>query len=76
MTEEIGVGGITVELSHPGKVLFPDDGITKHDLAAYYADVAGPMLPWLRDRPITMARYGWLTSNFTTRPITINCVPT
>jgi bifunctional non-homologous end joining protein LigD len=57
MTEEIGVGGITVELSHPGKVLFPDDGITKHDLAAYYADVADPMLSWLRDRPITMARY-------------------
>jgi bifunctional non-homologous end joining protein LigD len=57
MTEEIGVDGMTVELSHPGKVLFPDDGITKHDLAAYYADVAGQMLPWLRDRPITMARY-------------------
>ena len=57
MAEEIAVGGITVPLSHPDKVLFPDDGITKKDLARYYADVADWMLPWLRDRPITMVRY-------------------
>jgi bifunctional non-homologous end joining protein LigD len=57
MAEEIVVGGITVPLSHPDKVLFPDDGITKKDLARYYAEVAGLMLPWLRDRPITMVRY-------------------
>ena len=57
MAEEIAIGGITVPLSHAGKVLFPDDGITKQDLARYYADVADRMLPWLRDRPITMVRY-------------------
>src|ERR1700729_2482840 len=57
MAEEIVVGGIAVPLSHPDKVLFPDDGITKKDLARYYADVAELMLPWLRDRPITMVRY-------------------
>ena len=57
MAEEIAVGGIAVPLSHPDKVLFPDDGITKKDLARYYADVAELMLPWLRDRPITMVRY-------------------
>ncbi len=57
MAVEITVDGITVSLSHPGKVLFPADGITKEDLARYYADVAGRMLPWLRDRPITMVRY-------------------
>ena len=57
MAEEIAAGGITVPLSHPDKILFPDDGITKEDLARYYADVAGAMLPWLRDRPITMVRY-------------------
>ena len=57
MTEDITAGDITVQIPHPGKILFPDDGITKHDLARYYADVAGRMLPWLRDRPITMMRY-------------------
>jgi bifunctional non-homologous end joining protein LigD len=57
LTENITVGGITVRLSNAGKVLFPDDGITKEDLARYYANAAGRMLPWLRDRPITMMRY-------------------
>jgi Predicted eukaryotic-type DNA primase len=57
MADEITVGGITVPITHPDKVLFPADGITKADLARYYADVADRMLPWLRDRPITMVRY-------------------
>ncbi len=57
MTEEIVAGGIPVPLSHAGKILFPDDGITKEDLARYYGGVADVMLPWLRDRPITMVRY-------------------
>ena len=57
MAKEIAVGGITVPLTHPDKVLFPDNGITKEDLARYYADIADWMLPWLRDRPITMVRY-------------------
>ena len=57
MAKEITVGGITVPLSHPDKVLFPGDGITKKDLAGYYADVASLMLPRLRDRPISMVRY-------------------
>jgi bifunctional non-homologous end joining protein LigD len=57
MADEITVGGVTVPLSHPDKVLFPGDGITKADLARYYADVAESMLRWLRDRPVTMVRY-------------------
>ncbi|MEP6783551.1 MAG: non-homologous end-joining DNA ligase [Acidobacteriota bacterium] len=44
-------------ITHPGKVMFPDDEITKGDLAAYYAAVAPVMLPHLRGRPITMERY-------------------
>ena len=54
---EITVGGITVPLTHPDKVLFPGQGITKADLARYYADVATWMLPGLKDRPISMVRY-------------------
>jgi bifunctional non-homologous end joining protein LigD len=57
MTEEITVGDITVPIPNAGKILFPDDGVTKEDLAQYYADAAGRMLPWLRDRPVTMMRY-------------------
>jgi bifunctional non-homologous end joining protein LigD len=44
-------------ITHPDKVLFPDDGITKGELAAYYEAVAPVMLPHLRGRPVTMERY-------------------
>jgi bifunctional non-homologous end joining protein LigD len=53
----VTVGGITVELSRPGKVLFPRDGITKGDLVEYYRAVAPSMLPHLRGRPLALARY-------------------
>jgi bifunctional non-homologous end joining protein LigD len=46
-----------VKLSHPDKVLFPDDGITKADLAGYYASVAEAMLPLVKDRPINLWRW-------------------
>src|ERR671936_1032422 len=46
-----------VEITHPRKVLFPDDGITKCDLAAYYRDVAGAMVPLVRDRPVSLQRF-------------------
>ncbi|MCX4445329.1 non-homologous end-joining DNA ligase [Streptomyces sp. NPDC087866] len=45
------------EISRPDKVLFPDDGITKAELAAYYRTVAGRMLPHLRDRPLMLQRF-------------------
>ncbi|WP_436771456.1 non-homologous end-joining DNA ligase [Yinghuangia sp. YIM S09857] len=54
---EIRVGGRTVALTRPDKVLFPDDGITKADLARYHAAVAERMLPHLRGRPLMMERY-------------------
>ena len=44
-------------ISHPEKTLFPADGITKGDLAAYYEAIAPVMLPHLRRRPITMERF-------------------
>jgi bifunctional non-homologous end joining protein LigD len=46
-----------VQLTHPGKVLFPDDAITKADLAAYYQTVAPMMLPLVSGRPVTMQRF-------------------
>lgn len=44
-------------ITHPEKVLFPDDGITKGELAAYYEAVAPALLPHIVRRPITMERY-------------------
>lgn len=44
-------------ITHPDKVLFPDDGITKGELAAYYESIAPVMLPHVVGRPITMERY-------------------
>jgi bifunctional non-homologous end joining protein LigD len=44
-------------ITHPDKVLFPADGITKGELAAYYEAIAPVMLPHLRGRPVTMERY-------------------
>jgi bifunctional non-homologous end joining protein LigD len=44
-------------ITHPEKILFPDDGITKGELAAYYEAVAPIMVPHLRARPVMMERY-------------------
>ena len=55
--KHVEASGVTFELSNTGKVLFPDDGITKGELVEYYAQVADAMLPYLKDRPIAMARY-------------------
>ena len=44
-------------ITHPEKVLFPDDGITKGEFAAYYEAIAAVMLPHVRARPVTMERY-------------------
>lgn len=46
-----------VTITHPEKVLFPDDGITKGDLADYYRMIAPLMLPHVVNRPITMERF-------------------
>jgi bifunctional non-homologous end joining protein LigD len=45
-----------VRLTHPEKVLFPEAGLTKRDLAEYYASVAEWMLPWVKDRPLALVR--------------------
>ncbi len=48
------VAGVTI--SHPEKVLFPDVGITKLDLALYYEKVAPWAVPALNARPLTLLR--------------------
>ena len=46
-----------VKITHPDKLLFPGDGVTKGDLAAYYERVAEWMLPHVKGRPVSMQRF-------------------
>lgn len=50
-------GDVTVACSSTDRVVFPDVGITKGDVIAYYHDVAELMLPELRGRPLTLERF-------------------
>ena len=50
-------GSHEVRLSSAERVLFPDSGITKGDLFAYYGEIAPAIVPHLRDRPFTMKRW-------------------
>lgn len=55
-----------LRLSNLDKPFWPEEGITKGDLIAYYRDVAAVLVPHLRGRPFTMKRYpdGWQGKNF------------
>jgi bifunctional non-homologous end joining protein LigD len=44
-------------ITHPEKVLFPDEGITKGEMASYYEAIAPLMIPHIIGRPVTMERY-------------------
>jgi bifunctional non-homologous end joining protein LigD len=46
-----------VVLTHPERVLYPRDHITKADVAAYYDAVAEPMMRALKDRPLTLEHW-------------------
>ena len=48
--------GRELRLSNLDKVFWPDEGYTKGDLLAYYFNVAELILPYLRERPLTMKR--------------------
>jgi bifunctional non-homologous end joining protein LigD len=63
---ELKRGRRTLRLSNLDKPFWPDEGITKGDLIAYYRDVAEVLVPHLKDRPFTMKRYpdGWQGKSF------------
>ncbi len=54
---EIKAGKRKIDISHPDKVLFPDEKLTKKDVAEYYQKIAGHILPFLEDRPLVLHRY-------------------
>jgi bifunctional non-homologous end joining protein LigD len=57
MTNEIRTGRKVLKLSNLDKPFWPQEGITKGDLIAYYRAVAPAVVPHLKDRPFTMKRY-------------------
>jgi bifunctional non-homologous end joining protein LigD len=56
MTTKNAVTIAGVAVTHPDRVLYPDQGITKGDLAAYYESVADRILPFLKGRPLSTVR--------------------
>jgi bifunctional non-homologous end joining protein LigD len=57
MSGPFTVGRRQVPFSHPDKALFSDPEITKRALAEHYENVAGAMLPHVRDRPLALQAF-------------------
>lgn len=57
MNANVAVDGRTLKLSNLDKVLFPETGLTKGEVIAYYTEVAPLLLPHLAGRPLTVKRY-------------------
>ena len=57
MEPDVTRGRRRLKLSNLDKVFWPEDGITKGELLAYYRDIAEVLVPHLRKRPFTMKRY-------------------
>jgi bifunctional non-homologous end joining protein LigD len=53
----VAIGSRRLSFSNLDKVLWPRDGYTKGDLIEYYRGVAEIILPYLRERPLTLQRY-------------------
>jgi bifunctional non-homologous end joining protein LigD len=57
MPTEITKGKRIIKLTNLDKPFWPEEGISKGDLLAYYREVAPVLVPHLKDRPFTMRRY-------------------
>src|SRR4029078_8318284 len=44
------------KLTHPDRVLYPQDGVTKLQLAEYFADIGEAAMPHYEDRPLSILR--------------------
>jgi bifunctional non-homologous end joining protein LigD len=56
-SEVLRVPGGTVQITNPGKLLFPAAGVTKREIIEYYVAVAPFLLPHFKHRPVTLKRY-------------------
>lgn len=51
------VNGKELKFTHLSKIYWPDDGITKRDMFNYYYRIADYILPYLKDRPMSLNRF-------------------
>jgi bifunctional non-homologous end joining protein LigD len=56
VTRVVDVEGRRLTLAHLDEVLWPEDGITKGELLDYYRDVAGHVLTFVANRPLSLQR--------------------
>lgn len=54
VTDGATIGGVVI--SNASKVWWPDEKITKGDVAAFYNAISSLILPWMKDRPLTAER--------------------
>ena len=47
---------ISFQLTHPEKILYPKDRITKHDISQYYLSIKDWILPYITNRPLSIFR--------------------
>ncbi|MEN3338590.1 MAG: bifunctional non-ous end joining protein LigD [Acidobacteriota bacterium] len=53
-TPSVRLGGAVI--TNPSKPFWPDDGLTKLDLAQFYSRIAGQIVPWMKGRAVTLER--------------------
>ena len=56
-SEKWQVGNQSIQVSHLEKVYWPETGFTKGDVLEYYRQIAPVLLPYLKDRPVTLRMY-------------------
>ncbi|KTD01006.1 putative ATP-dependent DNA ligase YkoU [Fluoribacter gormanii] len=54
--EKANTHSFKIKMTHPDKVVYPEDGITKKDLLNYYESVCEYIMPFIKDRPLSLLR--------------------
>lgn len=54
---KLTIDGVKLKFTHVNKIIYPDEGYTKRDLINFYNSVSGFLLPYLKDRPLSLKRY-------------------
>jgi bifunctional non-homologous end joining protein LigD len=76
--EVIKIGDKDVKLTHLNKIYWPEEKITKGDLITYYSKMAKFILPYLKDKPLSLNRHpnGINQPNFFQKDVNTDQIPT